>query len=254
MQIGNAVVDLKNAARLPDTLQGLRRLPSDATNVLATLEISWQDDVTWPIGVMAEGGLHRFGRTTYAMEVAPVERLILLVFTAQPDGDEIYWLQRDIFGILACLSGEVMLHASALISPDGGAWVFCGQSGVGKSTLAWSLAMTGREIVNDEVNWLYEKAGEGWFLVNQGFWFGGGASPELPLRRLCLLEQAGVCEVRPAPPKSEVFARLIAAHLSIDSDYGYLEARANALKEFVMNYEVEVLAFNLDTHALLKLL
>ena len=46
--------------------------------------------------------------------------------------------------------GLYQLHASAAVDPQGIAWLFAGPSGVGKSTLAYSLARQGWQILGDD--------------------------------------------------------------------------------------------------------
>ena len=46
---------------------------------------------------------------------------------------------------------HVALHASAVLGPDGGAWVFVGNSGAGKSTTALQLQRRGLPIVADDL-------------------------------------------------------------------------------------------------------
>ena len=256
--IGHAPVCIENAERLPPALCGLKRMPADsapATDIRpATLTVEVHDAKHWPLDVSVRKGIHCFGRPTYAVEVAPAFRRIRLMLTTPPEGNDLYWLQRDIFGILACLSGEVMLHASAIATGEGSAWVFCGNSGAGKSTIARLLQAEGMEVINDEVNWLFMGGDKQVQIVSQPYWFGNAAEHALPVERLCLLEQSETCALKPPPPKSEVFARLLAAHLSIDTSFDFLEARARALQQLVMSHDIDVLQFNLDAKEVIALL
>ena len=48
------------------------------------------------------------------------------------------------------LRGDLMLHASGVVGPNGGAHVFLGKSGTGKSTLATALGCAGWPILDDD--------------------------------------------------------------------------------------------------------
>lgn len=257
--IGPATVLLRNVEPLPWPLAGLTRLPHEADTAEeaatdATIEVEVREVRDWPLDVADRGDTHFFGRPTYALDVTPEQRHMRLLMTAQPADDDLYWLQRDLFGVLACMSGGLMLHGSAVVTPDGGAWVFCGASGVGKSTVCRLLNVAGFPVINDEVNWLFDEGKSGWHIVNQPFWFAGAQAPSLPVRRFCLLQQAARCALKPPPPRSECFARLLAAHLSIDTRHDFMKARAEALKRFVEAQTIDVLEFNLNTEELLDLL
>jgi hypothetical protein len=56
-----------------------------------------------------------------------------------------------MFGVLLHQRGDLILHGSA-IAIDGAAMIFCGPSGVGKSTLAASLMNRGHRVVSDDLS------------------------------------------------------------------------------------------------------
>ncbi len=257
--IGNASVLIRNSELLPNPLKGLRRLEGHAAgtgghHVDATLEIETRPSRDWELDVSVHGDLHCFGRPAYAFEVYPLENRMRLLLAASPDGDGLYWFQRDIFGILACMSGGLMLHASAVVTDGGGAWVFCGNSGTGKSTICRMLLSEGLQPINDEVNWLFWDEAGTLQIVNQAYWFAGSGPPFVPVADLYLLQQAEECALRPPLPPSEVFVRLLAGHLSIDTKYDFMKSRAEALRLLVEGRSIGVLEFNLDPKALLNLL
>lgn len=253
-RIGNASILIENAELLPSPLQGLIRLEGNpaTSGFQATIEIQWAEAKGWKVEIAERENHHSFGRFSYLMEVDPLRGHIVLRFAQVPQSSDIYWLQRDIFGVIACLSGQVMLHGSS-VTKDGHTFLFCGQSGAGKSTIARLLEAEGWSVINDEVNWLFHRDGE-WNLVNQRYWFGAAEVPFLSLTRLLLLEQSQDCFIAPPPLRPETFARLLASHLSIDLQYDFLHARAEALKQLVETFPVNVLRFNLDSQALLRLL
>ncbi len=268
--IGNSCVQIRGLELLPTPLAGLARLACSGIPEEAILDVETRAKRDWPLDVVEKNGTHCFGRPNYAMEVTPDSRKIRLLFAAEPESDDLYWLQRDIFGVLACMAGELMLHCSAVISPDGSAWAFCGASGVGKSTICSLLMSEGFHAINDEVNWLFfgdaKAASSGSqsangvrpsfpvHIVNQRYWLGAEEEPYLPVTRICLLQQARQCVFRPAPPKSETFVRLLAAHLSIDTQYDFLRKRSEALLRLLETDIMQTLEFNLDAKELRDLL
>lgn len=46
--------------------------------------------------------------------------------------------------------GRFHIHAAGVVAPDGGAWILAGESGNGKSTLAYALARRGWQILGDD--------------------------------------------------------------------------------------------------------
>lgn len=60
--------------------------------------------------------------------------------------------------------GHLVVHASAVVLPDGRAIAFAGAAGTGKSSLAASMASAGCALVSDDCL-LLEKSGQGWSVV-----------------------------------------------------------------------------------------
>jgi len=57
------------------------------------------------------------------------------------------------------LRGDLALHASGVVGPHGGAWLFVGETGTGKSTLATALAAAGCPLLDDDGVRIVEVAG-----------------------------------------------------------------------------------------------
>lgn len=258
--IGREIVQIKGASFLTGALSNLLRLPAttepvDGTDQGVMLEVEKCAMRTWPLDVTEQDNVHIFGRMSYAFEATPEEkRLRLLLLPDAPVPEEMYWFQRDLFGLLSCFAGELMLHGSAVVAQEGKAWIFCGPSGTGKSTLCRMLMGKGYPVINDEINWLFHDVSGRLCIVNQPYWFGQSEQPFLPVERLHLIEQAPVCALVPGPSKAETFARLLAAHLSIDLKYSYLQQRCESLRQLVESRDIDVLRFNLNIDEILELL
>ena len=67
-----------------------------------------------------------------------------------PVSDCAVFLQGTVIGVLLNQRGGVVMHASA-VAVDGKAVLFCGMSGVGKSTLAAALSTRGYGMISDDV-------------------------------------------------------------------------------------------------------
>lgn len=71
------------------------------------------------------------------------------VATAEPMRAE-HSLVNAVLATFLGLRGEICLHAAA-VAKDGGAIVFTGPSGIGKSTRAWRMVSQGWELMSDDV-------------------------------------------------------------------------------------------------------
>src|SRR5688572_30805219 len=105
--IGTARVLIQHHELLPCELNGLRRanaVPGDGRfETVLTIERPLSRD--WEIEIREQDGVHYFGRPEYVMEVDPGKLYVNLRLLKAAKDHDTYWLQRDIFGVLACLSG-----------------------------------------------------------------------------------------------------------------------------------------------------
>jgi hypothetical protein len=122
-----------------------------------------------------------------------------------------YPLDDLLFQHHLAVAGELVLHACGL-ALDGGAVLFCGTSGAGKTTTArlWSRHARGARVLSDD-RVVLTRRGSG--LDAHGTpWHGEGrfASPEsAPLRALFFIRHGDVSRATPVPP-GLVAARLFA--------------------------------------------
>lgn len=95
-------------------------------------------------------------------------RSIIVAPEAGADPMEIQvFLLGSVFGALCHQRGLVTLHASAVRLPDGGAALFAGPSGIGKSTVAAALMQRGYDVICDDLSVLHKQP-DGVFHVSPG--------------------------------------------------------------------------------------
>jgi hypothetical protein len=70
----------------------------------------------------------------------------------------------QVWPLVLSASGRLVLHATAVVLPEGGAVAFAGPAGAGKSTLAAAMASAGCRILSDDCL-LLKKSGAGWVAV-----------------------------------------------------------------------------------------
>ena len=138
--------------------------------------------------------------------------------------------------------GGLLIHASTAIL-DGGAYVFVGHSGAGKSTIAAIAEAAGARIPTDDRTII--TVAEGDVMAWGTPWHGSliRKSPEgAPIRRIFLLHQAGAERVERLSPTravKELFVRLIQPRL----ESGEIQETLRVLEELVERIPVEVLHF-----------
>lgn len=164
-----------------------------------------------------------FAFTVAALESGPhLERLLLTnrSFTqadlfldeqrADDDGDPLeYPLDKILFASILSLRQGVIVHATAVVV-DGGALLFIGDSGAGKSTMArlWSAERDVTVLADDLIILRYE---EGRFIAYGTPWRGGPglSSPtSAPLARIYLIYHSKTNQLAPLPAGARLAARL----------------------------------------------
>lgn len=272
--IGSQVVEVRWESPLPEELAGITRLPAE-TGASADwkLWIEFREfaglptasgnppDVPappaepgqrcTPTAAGADGGSPAgppapivLVRVTQRIEIDLPARTVRLRLRLPLGKKTRYWFQRDVFGLLASLSGEALLHSSAVVR-EGKAYVFCADSGTGKSTIA-RLLRPRHPLINDEVNWLYWEAAGSPRLVNQRYWMEADGPPALPIGGIFLLEQSAGCELAGPVPAAEAFPRLLSTYQGLQPVDPGMAGRAMAITRLLRETPVRRLRFNLD--------
>ncbi len=145
-------------------------------------------------------------------------------------------------------TGGVLLH-SAGVADDGGAAVFFGRSGAGKTTIARLSRARGRRVLSDDLNAVVRQGGA---IGVQRLPFAGDLGleapdpqPPAPLRALCRLEQAAATSARRLPG-GEAVASLLACAPFLNRDPHRLDRLTAVLADLAAAVPPQVLAFNLD--------
>jgi len=261
-RVGSIDIVIAGAESLVGVADGVTRLPSPGGVPLARLFVDTSAERDWPLEVSEHDDAHVFGRDRHRLEVYPETMDVRLTLTRQLGADAVCWLRRDLFGLLACLSGELMLHGSSVIR-DGEAHVFCGHSGAGKSALCRMLSAQGLEAVSDEINWLFRDKEGVLRMVNQLFWIpdptasatlARSGDPCPPVSKVCLLRQSPACALKAPLHPATTFSELLACHLGIDERHGFIRKRAEALAKLVETVDIPVFEFNLNPSEVMRTL
>lgn len=131
-------------------------VPSDGAN--PDVEIAAGDVPAEIADVCGTGPNWNRSERQFLLDIPPIGRFLLedgrrITFALRPgvsDWDLAPFLSGTVFGILLHQRGQVVLHASAVSLGDGRAALFCGASGVGKSTLAAAFVERGYPMVADD--------------------------------------------------------------------------------------------------------
>ncbi len=143
--------------------------------------------------------------------------LAAALWTCVGDDDELPMVFENVFRLVVAhdlaARGGALLH-SAAVAHGGGATVFFGPSGTGKTTVAELAMESGLRVLSDDLNALAVSGAHARVeKVPFAGTHGGGpdALPALPLRALCRLRQGAVVEAAPLSPAAALAALLGAA-------------------------------------------
>lgn len=112
-------------------------------------------DETWwrcgPIDGVTRGSVTRLQSSEYGSELELRDGRLNrgARYDASPDEARRY-LARVGAMLRLRLRGRYLLHAAGIVAPNGEAWILCGESGTGKSTLAYVLARHGWPLLGDD--------------------------------------------------------------------------------------------------------
>ncbi len=243
--IGSQKIDIVHPERLPARLRGLLKIKAkDPGEGSIKLDVSVTPRKNWETDIRHRGGIHFIGRKSHSFRVDKKRRHLHVTFVQPFDKNQTYWFQRDLFGLLPWLSDELFLHSSAL-AYRGAGYVFCGDTGAGKSTLARMLSRKTR-LINDELNWIFRDERGLPRLVNQRFWIHDDPVSFLPIAGVYLLEPSESCALEENVPCHELFSKLLAVQMGLDTDDASLARCARNLVKFLDRIPVGRLRFTLD--------
>jgi hypothetical protein len=144
-----------------------------------------------------------------------------------------YPLDEYLFARLLARRGSVVLHASA-IADGGGALVFAGHSGAGKSTISEIAEKCGAELLSDDRTVLMVR--DGAVMAAGTPWHGSlasGSPAQLPVRAVFLLEQAGsesVESIGEARAFSELMVRLVRPTAELAEQTAFIDALQDVVR------------------------
>jgi hypothetical protein len=154
-----------------------------------------------------------------------------------------YPLDEYLMVRLLARRGAMVLHASA-VADDGGAFVFAGHSGAGKSTISEIAERCGAELLSDDRTVLAIRdgvvtaAGTPWHGS-----FASGSPSQLPVKAIFLLEQAPANSVEPLS-RSRAFAELLVRLVRPTVELAEQLSVVDALQTVVETTPTAVLRFN----------
>jgi hypothetical protein len=144
---------------------------------------------------------------------------------------------RILSAYLSLDQGGVLLHSVGVVQ-DGRAYLFCGRSNVGKTTLARKAAALGHPVLSDDINLLLPE-GQGYRAHKVPFTGEFGRRAEnlsgpgsFPLGGLALLEQASSLSVAPVTAGESV-ARLVTGCPFVNDDADEFPALMDVLTGLV---------------------
>jgi hypothetical protein len=169
-------------------------------------------------GLNSVGALTRNGTSPVRATLAVAEEMAL------PTAFVLENFLRILSAYRSLDQGGVLLHSVGIVQ-DGRAYLFCGRSNVGKSTLARKGAALGHPVLSDDINLVLPEAeGRGYRAHKVPFTGEFGRRAEnlsgpgaFPLAGLALLEQSPVLRVAPVTA-GEAVARLMTGCPFVNDD------------------------------------
>lgn len=262
-RIGSGIFTVEQP--LHPAFSGLLRYPTETspgTTKDGSLRVMLAEKPDWEEGVAWGNNSWRKGMAQHEVVLDFSTRSLAFQACENLSEVAVYFILRDLFCGLGGLRGEILLHASSILLPDGRAVAFCARSGGGKSTIARLLAFprktaaaTGQPkapllqdqmtVVNDEINWVFFDQSGSARLVNQRCWRAAPTpiTPEPVLAAVYLLEQARHCEITTVDPAS-AYPSLLAAPFGRRDPM--LPARAQQTARLLRQTPVQLLRFNLN--------
>ncbi len=180
---------------------------------------------------------------------------VRLVKSCYPPGESIYPLEYPLDELLMLnLLGRgrgVELHACGIVDGAGQGFLFCGQSGAGKSTTAglWQKDVPGAEVLSDDRIVIRKESGT-YFMYGTP-WHGDAQlsqAKRAPLSRVFVLKQGrqnGIQTLSAATAAAELFARSFPAF----HDSSALDFTVQFLSEMSDQKPCELLTFVRDSSA-----
>ncbi len=214
----------------------------------AVADFSWKIEVyeerDWPCEVWDRTDAVWFtGRKHHYFQYDGYKNEFCLKILKTIDSEGLYWLRRDLFGGFGSVSGQQVIHSSAVIYGNKG-YIFSAPSETGKTTLFNNLKPFAEQ-VNDESNWVYQNIEGVFMLVNQNYYFGTSDRYEVPVHGIYLLEQSPVCRIVADVDSMEAFTILLSVHPPFDYFDPFLEERSLAIRHLQKSLPVKKFMVNL---------
>jgi hypothetical protein len=152
---------------------------------------------------------------------------------------------RIIHSLELAREGAFLLHSASVIR-NGGAFLFSGLSGAGKTTMA-RLAPADCVLLSDEISYVRRGAGSymAWGTPFSGELARPGENVQAPIRGLYLLKHSDVNRVEPVS-RSEALGRLLRNVLFFANDAGLVGSVFETVSDFVRRVPVYRLLFRPD--------
>ncbi|MFA6956958.1 MAG: hypothetical protein WC538_13910 [Thermoanaerobaculia bacterium] len=153
---------------------------------------------------------------------------------------------RPLLAYRVAERGALVLHSSAVVL-DGGAYVFVGRSGAGKSTVARLALERGHAILSDDLNVL-SPAGSGWNVARLPFageYPDHGRGETVPVAAIYELEKGATHALSPTTPAAS-FAALLRCAPYVNGDPYRVSRLEESISAVVRDVPCSRLTFSLD--------